>query len=426
MYKPVNAVEVRIWGKRVGAIARDPVRGYYAFEYFPDFIKTGIELAPLTMPLLQSAAPYIFEYLPDQTFFRLPAMLADALPDDFGNSLIDAWMAQHGVAKSLISALDRLAYMGKRGMGALEFHPERSPASIKSTAIELSHLVEAARKAVSGSITGETNSQTALSSIIRVGTSAGGARAKAVIAWNPDTGEILAGQFSVPHGFEHWLIKFDGVVQGSEFSGSNNFGRIEFIYNKMAKIAGLNTAPCRLLEENGRAHFMTQRFDRMQNKKHHMQTLCAMAELDYKKIGTHDYNQLFMTIERLKLPYSAKEEAFRRMVFNVLAKNCDDHSKNFSFILRQEGEWELAPAYDITYAFNPSGKWTSQHLMSVNGKFQGITNADFNIVADRFGIGTANKVVDKVVSAITKFRDLANESELPDNEIMGIEMMLQK
>lgn len=420
MHKPVQAIEVRIWGKTVGAVALDPKLGYYAFEYDPRFVASGIDLAPLSMPLVKSGEPFVFTDLPELTYKRLPALLADALPDDFGNSLIDTWMASKGVAKSAITALDRLAYMGKRGMGALEFRPTRGPNVTSQTAIKLSKLIDSARQAVHGEIDTEHHAKAALAQIIQVGTSAGGARAKAAIAWNPASDEIRAGQFDVEDGFEHWLLKFDGMGTDKELGSSQDYGRIEYAYYLMAQEAGISMSPCRLLEENGRAHFMTRRFDRDGNQKHHMQTLCAMAHLDYKQKATHDYNQLFLSIVQLKLGQKALEEAFRRMVFNVMAANCDDHSKNFSFLLRQGGDWELAPAYDVTHAYNPKGEWTYQHLMGINGKFGGITRADCLAVADRFGIGPAPKLIRQVSEAIAKWPEFASQARVNDDEIQRI------
>ncbi len=420
MYKPVRAIEVRVWGRRAGAVALDPRLGYYAFAYDPKFVASGIELSPLRMPLSQSSEPFIFTDLPELTYKRLPAMLADALPDDFGNSLIDAWMSRHGVEKNAITALDRLAYMGKRGFGAMEFKPARGSQSGGATAIQLSKLIVAARAAVHGELGSDELAKSALNQIIQVGTSAGGARAKAAIAWNPKTGEICAGQFDTEDGFEHWLLKFDGMGSDLELGGSSDYGRIEFAYYRMAIEAGLHMSPCRLLEENARAHFMTRRFDREGNRKHHMQTLCAMVHLDYKQKATHDYSQLFQTVQALGLDYSSMEEAFRRMVFNVAAANCDDHSKNFSFLLREGSAWELAPAYDVTFAHNPKGEWTSQHLMSVNGKFRGIERGDFLAVADRFGIGTASKVIREVNQAILRWREFAEEAGVAENETKRI------
>ena len=420
MYKPVDAVEVRIWGRRVGAVALDPALGYYAFEYDPEFARSGIELAPLTMPLAAAREPFAFPALPERTFLRLPGLLADALPDDFGNALIDAWMAEHEVAKAAITSLDRLAYMGKRSLGALEFKPMRGPTRASSTALELSSLVESARLAVEGVVDSDHLARAALAQIFQVGTSAGGARAKAAIAWNPATQEIRAGQFDVGVGFEHWLLKFDGMGADRELGEGSDYGRIEYAYHLMAHEAGIAMASCRLLEENGRAHFMTKRFDRDGNVKHHLQTLCAMAHLDYRQKGTHDASQLFATIAQLELGYPAMEQAFRRVAFNVMAANCDDHTKNVSFLRREGGGWELAPAYDVTHAFNPKGAWTYQHLLSVNGKFSGITRDDLLAVAAQFGIGTAAKVVSEVAAAVGSWPDHAAQAGVGAPELQRI------
>ena len=416
MYTPVDAVEVRIWGRMVGAVALDPKLGYYAFEYAPAFARSGIELAPLTMPLAAAREPFVFPDLPELTYKRLPALLADALPDDFGNSLIDAWMASKGVDKSKVTSLDRLAYMSKRSMGALEFRPARGPSRPNSTAIELSQLVESARRAIQGGVGTEQLAVAALAQIIQVGTSAGGAKAKAALAWNPATDEIRAGQFDVPPGFEHWLLKFDGMGTDRELRASQDQGRIEYAYHLMATAAGIKMSPCRLLEENGRAHFMTRRFDRDGNERHHMQTLCALAHLDYRQKATHDVSQLLLTIDRLRVGYSASEEAFRRTAFNVMTANCDDHVKNVSFLLRQQGAWELAPAYDLTFAYNPKGEWTHQHLTSVNAKFVDITRDDLLSVADRFGIGTAPRVLKEVAEAVSAWPVHAESAKLPSKE----------
>lgn len=417
--KQVPVIEVRIWGQRVGAVALDPKLAYYAFAYDPAWRRKGMELAPLMMPLDQGQTPFLFPSLPEATFHRLPGMLADALPDDFGNALIDAWMAEHGVVKSAVTPLDRLAYMGKRGVGALEFRPARGSYKESAAPLEMKSLVEEARMAIEGDLSQDAMAQAALNNIIQVGTSAGGARAKAVVAWNPQTNVIRSGQFDAAEGFEHWILKFDGVGKYEELGPGGPYGRIEYAYYLMAKHAGIDMYPCRLLEENGRAHFMTRRFDRevVEGKtiKHHVQTLCAMDHLDFKQRATHTYAQLFMTIARLKLGDAALDQAFRRMVFNVMARNCDDHTKNFTFRLKQGGAWELAPAYDMTHAYNPRGEWTYQHLMSVNGKFKDITREDILVEADRFGVSRPNDILETVRAAVEKWRQFASQGGLGDS-----------
>ncbi|NOS95230.1 MAG: type II toxin-antitoxin system HipA family toxin [Methylotenera sp.] len=412
----IPVIEVRIWGKRVGAVAPDPRLGCYVFAYDPAWRKRDIELAPLTMPLDDSRTTFAFADLSEPSYKRLPGLLADALPDDFGNALIDAWMSSKGVEKRAITTLDRLAYMGKRSMGALEFKPARGAHRESAEPLKMKNLVEAARMVIHGDLSGVVEAQAALANIIRVGTSAGGARAKAVVTWNPETSQIRSGQFDAAPGFEHWLLKFDGIGKDSELGGSADYGRIEYAYHLMANAAGIKMSPCRLLEEGGRAHFMTHRFDREATDKgtikHHVQTLCAMDHLDYKQRATHAYTQLFMVIARLKLGDEAISQAFRRMAFNVMAKNCDDHTKNFAFRLKQDGSWELAPAYDVTHAYNPQGEWTYQHLMSVNGKFSKITRADLLVEAERFGVRRPLDLLADVRAALDDWQQFSKDAGL--------------
>jgi serine/threonine-protein kinase HipA len=371
------------------------------------------------MPLSDRRQTFTFPTLPKATYFGLPSMLADALPDDFGNALIDAWMATKGIERSAITILDRLAYMGKRGMGALEFRPARGSHTESSAPIEMKQLVEEARRLVQGSFAVDHEAKAALANIIKVGTSAGGARAKAVIAWNPQTDEVRSGQFDTAPGFEHWLLKFDGVGKDKELGTGEGYGRIEYAYSLMANEAGIIMSPCRLLEENGRAHFMTKRFDREdiggKTHKHHLQTLCAMNHLDFRQRGTHAYEQLFMTIGKLGLDDEARSQTFRRMAFNVMARNCDDHTKNFGFRLRHGQSWELAPAYDVTHAYNPKGEWTYQHLMSVNGKFQDITRVDLLEVADRFGVRKPQDALADVRAAVDNWSSFAADAGIPSS-----------
>lgn len=420
-YQAVNVVEVRCWGARVGAIALDPGSGFYVFEYDQKWRDTGVELAPTTMPVGDRSPRFIFPTLPPATYYRLPSMIADSLPDDFGNALTTAYLAREGVLPENITALDRLAYLGSRGMGALEFHPMRGPRTRKSTAIELSELVVAARSALTGEIATEAGTTEAISHLIAVGTSAGGARAKAVVALNPATGELRSGQVPADPGFESWLLKLDGVSPDLDLGASGHYGRIEYAYSRMAAAAGITMTECRLLEEGGRAHFMTRRFDRTRDgDKIHVQSLCALARLDFRQIGAHDYAQLFLQIEQLGLGTDACAEAFRRMVFNVAAANCDDHSKNFSFLLPEGGPWQLAPAYDITHAHAPGSEWTRQHLMAVNGNTVGIDRDDVASVADRFGVPGARRIVEQVLAAVDEWPRQADEAGVPEAVARGV------
>ncbi len=404
------AIQVSIWGNKVGAVAFDPQVNSYVFEYYPGWAQRGIELAPLRMPM--RGRRFTFPELARATFQGLPGMLADALPDRFGNALIDAWMARKGIRKEQVTALDRLAYMGRRGAGALEFRPAMGSVTDAKTPLKMARLVEDARKAIQGSTEDDRAAGAALAEIIRVGTSAGGARAKAVIAWNPVTQELRSGQFEAPDGFQHWLLKFDGLADDGLFGDAAGHGRIEYAYHLMARAAGIEMADCRLLEENGRAHFMTRRFDREAGEKVHMQSLCALTHLDFNQVGVHSYSQAFMTLKELGLAPESTDDLFRRMAFNVMARNCDDHPKNFAFLLRPGGTWRLAPAYDLTFAYRPGSRWVAQQFMSVNGRFQGITRQDLLTEADRFSVKNPGGILTEVSAALDAFPQWAAEAGL--------------
>lgn len=421
-YEAVHLIEVRCWDATVGALALDPGSGFYVFEYDPAWSATRVQLAPTTMPVGGPEQSFIFPNLPPITYHRLPSLIADSLPDDFGNALTTAYLASEGVAAADITPLDRLAYLGSRGMGALEFRPGRGPRTRKATAIELSELVVAARSALKGDLLTESGTTDAIKHLIAVGTSAGGARAKAVVALNPATNELRSGQVAVDPGFEPWLLKLDGVSRDLDLGGSGYYGRIEFAYSKMATAAGIEMTECRLLEEGGRAHFMTRRFDRTPDgSKIHVQSLCALAHMDYKQIGVHDYAQLFLQIEELGLGADARAEAFRRMVFNVAAANCDDHSKNFAFVLPEGGAWMLSPAYDVTHAYALRSEWTHEHLMAVNGKRSGIDRADVDVVGDRFRVPDAARIVEQVVAAVDEWPRYADEAGVPNDVTDGVQ-----
>ena len=422
---PVPAVEVSAWGMRVGAVAPDPRLGAYVFEYWPDWVERGIELAPLTMPT--RVRRHVFPQLPEATFHRLPALLADALPDDFGNAVIDAWLARQGVSRAAVTPLDRLAYMADRAMGALEFRPSRGPRHRTTSAVELSALVEGARSVLDGSFADDEGAESAIRSLIQVGTSAGGARAKAVVAWDRATGEVRSGQLPAPEGFEHWLLKLDGLGADVELGQGSATGRVEYAYSLMARAAGIEMSECRLLEEGGRAHFMTRRFDRSPEGKVHSVTLCGTAHLDYRQRQVHDYGQLFDAVARLGGGPEAREQVFRRMVFNVLAANNDDHTKNASFLLRSPtAPWELSPAYDVTFAHNPTGRWTYQHLMGVDGVFRDVARADVMRLADRHLVPGASDVVDEVRDAVARWRSFADEAGVPGRVVGHVEESLPR
>lgn len=409
-FRHVDVIEVRIWDQRIGAVAADAQAGAYVFEYDEAWLALGVELAPLTMPTQGAGSSFVFPLLARETYKGLPGMLSDALPDRFGNQLIDAWMAQHGYSPEQITTLDRLAYMGKRAMGALEFRPSRGGTAASSTPLQMATLVEAARRAVQGTLSDDDASATALNGIISVGTSAGGARAKAVLGWNPGSQALISGQFDLPEGYEHWLLKFDGMGADQQLGPSQQYGRIEYAYSLMAGAAGVTMTPCQLLQENGRAHFMTRRFDRDGNRKIHVQSLCAMRHMDYNLRNTHAYESLFLTALDLGLGDAAMTQLFTRMAFNVAARNHDDHSKNFAFLLSRGGRWQLAPAFDVTFAYDPASLWLSQHLMSVNGRTDGITRQDALAVADRFSIPGAKLALERVNAAVADWRQHADSA----------------
>lgn len=408
-FQPTSIIEVRAWGKTVGALAPGRTRNAYVFEYDTAWIRLGVELAPVSMPLVTRR--YAFANLPSNTYQGLPPSIADSLPDKFGNSIVDAWLARNGVQPGQVSALDRLAYLGDRGLGALEFKPDYGNVKIAPSALDIRQLVMSARDAVAGRLGEDASSQEALQQIISVGTSAGGARAKAVVNVNRATGEIRPGHVSAPAGFEAWLLKFDGIGKDHQLGESEQYGRIEYAYSLMARAAGITMSETDLLEENGRAHFMTRRFDRTADgEKLHMQSLCALATLDFNAIGVHDYAQYQGAIRELGLGPEARAEAFRRMVFNVVAANCDDHTKNFGFLMGADGKWSLAPAYDITHAYNPAGQWTHQHLMSVNGKFAEITRKDILTAAERHGVYGATAIISEVNMAVRSWSEFAKSA----------------
>ena len=412
---------VNLWGRRIGAVSWDAARGVGVFQYEPDFVRAGIELSPLVMPVRE--APYAFPALGRDAFKGLPGLLADAMPDAFGNTLIDAWLHETGRDLATFNPVDRLCYLGRRGMGALEFEPViRSRPARQSVdvagLVELANRVLVNRARLAGRLVGEGDAR-ALDQILRVGTSAGGARAKAVLAWNPRTGEFRSGQVDAAAGFQPWLLKFDGIVDNRdrEIGDSLGYGRIEYAYSLMATDAGIEMMPCRLHHEGGRSHFMTRRFDRdASGRKRHMQSLGALRHFDYNLAGAYAYEQAMRTISALGLGVSAVEQQFRRTVFNVVARNQDDHVKNISFLMDRNGAWQLSPAYDLTYAHNPDGAWTGQHQMSTAGKRRGFERSDLLRFGDTSGLSRAlaNRLIDQVVSAVQRWPEFAAEAGVAD------------
>jgi serine/threonine-protein kinase HipA len=416
---------VDIWGKFVGAVLWDQQSGIASFEYDPAFLRNNWNISPLSMPLSEASNGKIFRFsdLPAKTYYGLPGLLADSLPDRFGNQLIDLWLATQGREPGSMNPVERLCYMGKRGMGALEFRPATRIEKGDSNILEVSELVNLAQSAVnrkSGFTTNLSNDEAhALLDIIRVGTSAGGARAKAVIAINKHN-TVRSGQLDVPKGYSHWLIKLDGVSD-EQLGEPKGYGRIEFAYYKMALDCGIIMSESRLLKENGRAHFMTRRFDRFEhNKKLHMQTLCGLCHFDYNNPNAYSYEQAFQAMRSLRLPYSAAEQLFRRMVFNVIGSNNDDHTKNISFLMDETGQWSLSPAYDVTFAYNPSNLWLSQHQLSINNKRRDITRNDLLSLATQMNVKKAKEIIENVRDVISRWKEYASDSGIAGSQIKAI------
>lgn len=425
-----TVAEVKLWGRSIGAVALADDSETASFEYDHSFVQSGIELAPLMMPL--SRRVYSFPSLAQQTFHGLPGLLADSLPDKFGNALINAWLSAQGRSPDSFNAVERLCYTGMRGMGALEYAPAIGPRARKASQIQIDRLVGLASEILShrnklNVSLGLKDDDQVLKEILRVGTSAGGARAKAVIAWNPVTSEVRSGQVKADPGFEYWLLKFDGVSgnKDKELEDPQGYGAIEYAYYLMATAAGVSMSNCRMLEENGRQHFMTQRFDRLSaGEKIHMQSLGALAHFDYNLAGAYSYEQALMVIRQLGLPMAASEEMFRRMVFNVIARNQDDHVKNSAFLMDKNGSWALAPAFDVTYSYQPSGAWTSSHQMTINGKRDNFDREDFRACAKTASMkrGRAESIIEEVRNVVKNWPDYAEKAGVAEgwkNTILG-------
>jgi serine/threonine-protein kinase HipA len=426
----MDAAYVKIWGELMGAVLWEEATGYATFEYHPEFIRKGWDLAPLQMPLSAARNPFSFPALRKKadpsldTFKGLPGLLADSLPDRYGNELINLWLAQQGRPADSMNPVEMLCFIGKRGMGALEFEPATLPENKRTFSVEMDSLVDIAQRMLSKKEAFTTSlsedDKEAVADILRIGTSAGGARPKAVIAYNEKTGEVRSGQTNAPKGFAHWLIKLDGVSD-VQLGESKGYGRVEMAYYNMATACGIEMMPSKLLEENGRAHFMTKRFDREEgNVKHHIQTFCALKHFDYNAVTSFSYEQLFQTMRELRLPYPAAEQMFRRMVFNVLARNCDDHTKNFAFRMQKDGIWKLAPAYDICHAYSPDHRWVSQHALSINGKRKDITRADLLALAASINVKRADAIIREVGSSVNRWADFADDCGVSEKLRDGI------
>ena len=424
----MTVAQVKLWGKPIGAVSWDESAEPAHFEYESDFIHSGIEVAPLTMPL--SRQIYSFPALPRETFHGLPGLLADSLPDNFGNALINVWLSDQGRSPETFNPVERLCYTGARGMGALEYLPSQEPFTDKSESVDLKALVELAskiltkRNAIQGSLDPEPEKDS-LQDILHVGTSAGGARAKAIIAWNQKINEVRSGQVKAGKGFSYWILKFDGVSgnRDKELDDPAGYGLIEHAYYHMVRKAGIDMEESRLLKENGRSHFMTRRFDRTDSgQKIHTQSLCAMEHFDFKQAGAHSYEQALRTIRKLGMPMATIEEQFRRMAFNIIGRNQDDHVKNIAFLMDKSGNWSLSPAFDMTYSYNPQGDWTSRHQMSLNGKRDGFTIEDFRSCAKNASMkrGRAEEIVRQVQEAVLQWKHFSDQSGVPPEVADGI------
>ncbi len=419
---------VKLWGRTIGAVSWVPEQGLGYFQYHPDFVRSEIQVAPLTMPLRED--PYAFPELPRQTFLGLPGMLADSLPDKYGHRLIDAWLAAQGRTPDSFNPVERLCYVGKRGMGALEFEPSMRGPERQSQALEVERLVKLANRVLSereqldGAFTGEDDQQL-IQQILRVGTSAGGARAKAVLAWNPETNEFRSGQLELETGFQHWLMKFDGVAgnRDKEVADPLGYGLIEYAYSLMAQAAGIQMTECRLHHEGGRSHFMTRRFDRTDSgAKLHKQTLGAMAHYDYNDPASYSYEQAVQVMRRLNLPLPQIEQQFSRALFNVIARNQDDHVKNIAYLMDKRGQWSLAPAYDLVYAWNPTGAWTGRHQMSINGKRDDFVRDDLLALARFADIKPAKaaEMIEQVKDAVSRWPEFARQAGIHQSWVDAI------
>jgi serine/threonine-protein kinase HipA len=417
----VTVAEVRLWGSRIAAVSIPDEGGTASFQFDPAFTGSGIEVSPLTMPL--DPDPYFFQSLPRETFQGLPGMLADCLPDRYGNALINTWLAGQGRTPQSFNSVERLCYIGRRGMGALEFAPARGPQPRGGHDLSVAALVELASEVLANreelvASLAEGHRQQAMRDILAVGTSAGGARAKAVIAYNPETRVVRSGQLDLDQGFEHWLLKFDGVVNNKDkdtLADPQGFGAVEYAYSLMARDVGIDMTACHLLQEGERRHFMTRRFDRTQDgEKVHMQSLGALAHLDFNQAGAHSYEQAFDAMRRLGLSRSEIEQLYVRMVFNIVARNQDDHVKNIAFLMDRSGRWSLSPAFDMTWAHRPDSPWVSRHQMSMNGKRDGFTLEDFAACGRKAALpkGRARRIVDAVTAVVSEWTRYAERVDV--------------
>lgn len=421
----VDVAKVRLFGKEAGTVRWNERRNVAEFEYADNFNNSGIEPSPIMMPVREGRV-YSFGGLNWNTYNGLPGMLADSLPDTYGRALFDNWLKLTGRTSG--NPVESLCFLGKRCMGALEFEPAIAPETEYAERFEIATLVDVARDALLQKEQFGTNltsdRKNAIAAILSLGTSAGGQRAKALIAYNKDSGEVRSGQIEAPEGFDYYLLKLDGVTARAGFRETENYGRLEYSFYRLAKDCGIEMTECSLIEENGRAHFLTKRFDRESGKKIHMQTLCGIAHYDFHLHLAYSYEQAFNIMRSLRLPYSQAEEMFRRIVFNVVLRNQDDHTKNISFLMDEKGKWRLSPAYDMGYAYNPDGLWTRTHQMSINGKFDNLTRQDLLACAASNNIKNAAEIIDRVYEHAAEWGNTARNCGVPHEMITAIEKHL--
>lgn len=424
----VTTAFIHIWDQLVGAVAWDEASKTASFEYDKKFDLQKYPLAPIKMP--NKEVIYSFPELADtETFKGLPGLLADVLPDRYGKELINIWLAQQGRPENSLNPVELLCFVGKRGMGALEFEPATHTKDYTAD-IELESLIDITKSILEKreEVLLQTSDEMkdVMMSILKMGTSAGGARPKAIIAYNEKTGQIRSGQTLADKNFEHWLIKFD-EVSDVQFGTSTGYGKVEMAYYKMATDFGIEMMESRLIEENNRFHFMTKRFDREKgNKKIHIQTFCAIQHYNYNYITSFSYEQLFQTMRLLRLDYAQAEQMYKRMVFNVLARNCDDHTKNFAFMLKEGDAWRLAPAYDVCFAYSPESHWVSQHNLSINGKRKDFTRKDLLHIATQNNIRNPERIIEEGLEVVQNWKRYARDYDVDKKKMEAIDLLLLK
>ncbi|WP_103863961.1 type II toxin-antitoxin system HipA family toxin [Aquimarina sp. I32.4] len=414
----VDVIKITLWGEELGALSWDSDKKFASFEFFSSFLSKNLDVSPVHMPIRSSAKKiYSFPRINEDTYKGLPGMLSDVLPDDFGNRLIDQWLVLNNIPKSQFTPLDRLCYIGTRGMGALEFQPAKRIGQVQVNTLEVDKLAKLAEKILNTreKLTLNLSDTEHLNELIKVGTSAGGQRAKAIIAYNSKTHEIRSGQAIAPEGFEHYMFKFDGVNDAT-LGDPKGYGRIEYAYYLMALDSGIDMEHSLLFEEHDRAHFMTKRFDRYHNQKIHMQTLCSIAHFDYKSPGSYSYENAFEIMRQMRLSHIDAIRLYKRMVFNVIARNQDDHTKNISFLMNKKGEWKLSPAYDVTYSYNPEGIWTSMHQMSVNGKRDNFVMKDLITIGEKISYKNCKEAIEQVIEVVSNWGMYAQKAGIPKSQ----------